>query len=311
MEFLKKHYTLFTTLLGVFLGYVFLHPFLNLVNEFFHVHADESLHIHWGEISSIIFNSFKLEFFTHALAYAALAGIAGYFFGRTVSAYRKMNEQLEKFSKIGVNAAIIIHDLNNPLTGIKWSVELLRKTAKDKNQEKIYDLITKSVNRVSGMMLEIKMIAGGSADIKIFKKPADLLLMLKDIISGMGLENKVWVNSTFKEKVLIDPAYFERVLWNLIKNASEALGSKKDGKINIKINSQDGLINIAVSDNGPGISKKILVNLFTLGGTFGKRGGTGLGLYNSKRIVEAHGGKIWVKSTEGEGSTFYIQIPKK
>lgn len=310
MKFFQKNYVFFCALIGALTGYAILHPFLNLIHEFLHVHKEGALHFHWDEILVIIFDSFKLEYWLHAFSYAVLAGIAGYFFGKTVYAYKEMNKQMEKFSKIGINASSIIHDLNNPLTGIKWSAEMLKRTTQSKEQTQICSMIEQGVERIAKMITDIKLIAQGTDRVEIVKTPVDLKLFIEKIISKMILHVDISLKVEISGKVFLDKDYFERVIWNIIKNADEALEKTKDGKIEIAIKEEDGFVRISISDNGSGVPKNILKDLFELGKTFNKKGGSGIGLFNCRKIVEAHKGKIWVTSEEGRGTTFYIKIPK-
>jgi signal transduction histidine kinase len=104
-----------------------------------------------------------------------------------------------------------------------------------------------------------------------------------------------------------------QVLLNLVGNAIKFTDA---GEVVIKASQQNGTFNIAVCDTGPGISETDQARLFQEfqqadNSITRKKGGTGLGLAISKRIVEMHGGKIWVDSMVGQGSTFCITLPLK
>jgi len=310
MNSFKKHYLLITTISGALIGYLFLHPFANILYNFFHRHEEGHLHLHWGEILVTFLSAYDLKYWPHALSYVIISGIIGYFFGKTIAAYRTINEQLERFSEIGINASGIIHDLSNPLTGIIGHAQLIKSEVDNPQLISECEVIEKESRRLSKMIMDIKMIAQGTEAVKLSKTPTDLGSFLENLISKMALHRQVKIDSRFEGPVSIDRDYFERVLWNLIKNADEALEVTEDGRIEISINESNNSVIICISDNGPGIPKKILKNLFKLGQTFGKRGGSGIGLYNCKRIVEAHGGKIWLTSEVGKGTKVYIKIPK-
>ncbi len=109
----------------------------------------------------------------------------------------------------------------------------------------------------------------------------------------------------------LDKSQMERVLLNLVTNSIHALrDSKRGDRILLKVYKENNSVVIEVSDNGPGIPgnviQKIFEPFFTTKG-FGK--GTGLGLSICYNIVRAHGGNISVKSKEGEGTTFMIELP--
>jgi signal transduction histidine kinase len=109
-------------------------------------------------------------------------------------------------------------------------------------------------------------------------------------------------------RVLVDPARIQQVLSNLVGNAIKF--TPRDGRVTVRVELDADGVRVAVVDTGPGIAPEQLPHIF---GRFwqGKRSdrrGLGLGLAIAKAIVEAHGGRIWVESTVGEGSTFYFTV---
>jgi signal transduction histidine kinase len=109
-------------------------------------------------------------------------------------------------------------------------------------------------------------------------------------------------------KIPVDPEQMMSVIKNLVKNADEAI--KTGGEIRLTTELQDGKVLISVSDNGCGIPKEYLEGeLFTLFAST-KSDGFGIGLYQAKRIVESHGGRIEVESAVGKGSTFRLFLPR-
>lgn len=105
----------------------------------------------------------------------------------------------------------------------------------------------------------------------------------------------------------IDRNEVARVCMNLINNAIKH--NKKETAIRIEAKKTDGSIQISVSDNGKGIPESEKPNIFQRYPTAKRKIGTGLGLYLSKQIVDAHNGKIWFESKEGQGTTFYFTLP--
>src|SRR5687768_10917713 len=106
------------------------------------------------------------------------------------------------------------------------------------------------------------------------------------------------------ELVLADPERVQQVLSNLVDNAIKF--TPEHGSIAIAARHGDGHVQFQVTDTGPGIAPEHLPHVFERywkAQTGGKRG-TGLGLYIAKRIIETHGGKIWVESTLGQGTSF-------
>jgi signal transduction histidine kinase len=107
--------------------------------------------------------------------------------------------------------------------------------------------------------------------------------------------------------VYADKNRLQQVIYNLITNAWKFT---EKGKIIVKITKNDDFINLFVQDNGQGLDPKILTRLFEKFATKSEFGGTGLGLYISKNIVEAHDGKIWGKNNKnGIGAEFGFTLP--
>jgi signal transduction histidine kinase len=103
---------------------------------------------------------------------------------------------------------------------------------------------------------------------------------------------------------------WSKVLINLILNANEALAPwKVGGEIRVATRRTNGWVELSVSDNGPGMSREFIDRSLFLPFKTTKKQGMGIGLFQSKMIVEAHRGRIEVESREGEGTTFRVLLP--
>ena len=124
------------------------------------------------------------------------------------------------------------------------------------------------------------------------------------------LLHKQIINQNNTPAILIeaDKVRIMQVIDNLLSNA---LKFTKEGTISLSVESNDKRqVVISVKDNGQGIDPNILPRLFTKFATKSEFGGTGLGLFISKNIIEAHGGKIWAENNPNEkGATFYFSLP--
>jgi signal transduction histidine kinase len=277
MNIIKKHFLAASTILGALFGYVVLHPFGDVIHELFHPRERGYLHLHWNEIPATLNLAFSWSHFPETLSYIILTGIIGFFFGKTILSYRTVNEQLKAFSKIGVNASSIAHGLSHPVTGIFGYIYLLKKQAGGPEQIDLLNNAERETTRVSKMITDIKIIARGARTSELTKEPVELKSFMEDHISDMSLHHEVKIDSSFEGQISADKDHLERVFWNLVKNADE---------------------------------RDKLKRLFEIGRTFEKKYGSGIGLYNCKKIVEAHGGKIWLNSALNKGTTVYIKIPK-
>jgi signal transduction histidine kinase len=300
----QRNFSILSVLIGALAGHFLFHPFSDLVNRFIIKHS--ALNWHDLEITTLRAVGFR-EF---SLAYSAFGALIGYFYARTVGMQRETILQLQRFSKIGMDASSIIHDLGNPLTGISWFAELIERRSAEPETQKNVKMIKKSVEEISEMMLDIKTLASDSSRFTLNRVRTDLQLLARKVASTMKLHCDILFTSTDEVHSRVDPAYFERVFWNLFKNADEAMEGKPDARVAISMWNKGTAVTIRIEDNGPGIMPELAKRLLRFGETYGKKGGSGIGLYNCKKIVEAHGGKLWFTSKANEGTSFFISLPE-
>ena len=122
-------------------------------------------------------------------------------------------------------------------------------------------------------------------------------------VTTEGIEINIQVSSDLN--VLFDPRHLEQVLFNLIRNACQEIG--KGGKVTISSSLKTNKVSMAISDNGPGIPKERLSQIFEPFYST-KEEGSGVGLYVTKQLVERNGGKTTVESKIGEGTTFTLEL---
>lgn len=213
--------------------------------------------------------------------------------------------------------ALSVHELRTPLTLLRGYIEVFEEELAGKmdaeqanfmqKMKAMAEQLTAFVNnilnvaRVDNDQLELRL---QSEDWGTTLKSAIDLISLRAKVRGISLQCRL---DTTLPPVGIDRLSIREVLNNLIDNAIKYSGDSKVIKIECHLN-KEGFVETTVQDFGMGIPASILPNLFT---KFyrdhhhrAQIGGTGLGLYLCKAIVEAHGGSIWVKSKEGEGTTF-------
>lgn len=226
---------------------------------------------------------------------------------------KEAQEQLlkaERLAAIGEMAAMIGHDLRNPLTGIAGATYYLKtklgskmdKTAKDMVEliEKDIEYSDKIISDLLEYSREIHLDLTKTTPKSIIKHALTLVKVAKNIRILDLTENK--------PKIKIDVQKMKRVLINIIKNTVEAM--PKGGKLTIKSKKTNGKLEIAFTDTGVGMPKELMEKIWTPLFTT-KAKGIGLGLPICKRIVEAHGGNISVESTVDKGTTFTVTIPIK
>ena len=214
----------------------------------------------------------------------------------------------ERLAAIGELAGMVGHDLRNPLTGIKNSAYYLKKKGAEISEvqaKEMLDTIDRCVdysNKIVSDLLDY------SREIHLELKECSPSVLLNDSLSMSQIPEKVKIVNCLKDtrNLMLDFDKIKRVFINLIKNALDAMPN--GGKLTIdSIQVNDGL-EISFSDTGTGISDEIMPKLFSPLSTT-KAQGMGFGLAICKRIVEAHGGKITVKTAKGKGTTFIVTLP--
>lgn len=217
--------------------------------------------------------------------------------------------ELEKLSVIGAAASSIVHDLKNPLTGIAGYLYLLENKSVTKENSHIFSKIEGGLRRIRNMLEEILTIASGRENIEIFTEEVNYEEFIDSFLKEINTSSNIEKNVRFKNSIKIDRDKISHVLWNIIKNADEAMQGSERNSIIIDIYLRGNRVITKISDFGSGIPEDIQEKLFKPGRSFGKKTGKGFGLFGVKRIIEAHGGEIYFQSKVGEGTIFFIELP--
>jgi PAS domain S-box-containing protein len=213
--------------------------------------------------------------------------------------------------------AVVSHDLRNPLAAIQMAAALLLlRLGADMRSRKQVETIHRSATRMEhllGDLLDMASIQVGRLALE--RRPEDAGELLHEAMEvhvpsarekGMNLQRQCDLGDV---KLECDRDRVLQVLGNLIGNAIKIC--QPGDSITVTCGPAGGEALFAVSDTGPGIPEAELPHLFEPYWSAERHAkkGTGLGLYISKGIVEAHGGRLWVESTQGEGATFYFTLP--
>jgi len=226
--------------------------------------------------------------------------------------------RVERMASIGKLAAVVAHEINNPLAGILTYAKLLKKRAAKEpvvNRESIemLDLI-ESESRRCGEIVRNLMTFGRPSSMNY--EPADLnsvidrcvrlvqhQLVLKNIELHLNLAQQL-------SAVRCDPGQIEQVLLALVMNAIDAMPNGGTLTLATRKAASGSDVQVEVRDDGVGMPPEILKNMFEPFFTTKERGrGLGLGLAISRQIVERHQGRIEVKSEPGRGTQFTITLP--
>jgi PAS domain S-box-containing protein len=214
----------------------------------------------------------------------------------------------ERFAAIGEVAGMVGHDLRNPLTGIQNAAYYLEKKGREiseaqaKEMLKTIDKCVAYSNRIVNDLLDY------SREIHLEIQESSLRMLVLESLAMIHVPETVKIvnNLLHKKTLRVDPDKLKRVFVNLIKNAVDAMPN--GGKITIGSREAIGNVEICFTDTGTGVSDEVLQKLFSPLSTT-KAQGMGFGLAICKRIVEAHGGTITVKTVRDKGTTFTVTLP--
>ncbi len=218
--------------------------------------------------------------------------------------------------------AMAAHDLHHPIGVTRMYGEFLLEEAAPALSPEHRDFLrvivdsSRSMQAILNDFLDIAKIEAGR--LELHKTPTDLESLIRGVValhqwqaSRKNIRIDLAVHG-YSWRVEVDPTKMEQVMNNLLSNAVKF--SPEGSRVQVSLTHEGRRIVVGVSDQGPGISKDNLDRLFQpferIGSPQGRREkGSGLGLAIVKKIVEAHGGKVWIESEQGWGSTFYVAVP--
>ena len=233
-------------------------------------------------------------------------------------AIEKMNSKLTRSNKeIEQFAYIASHDLQEPLRTISNYASLFQKRYEgklDKEADRHLDVINKATGRMQTLIRDLL----DYSRIGLEKKNSDVdcNLLLKDILNDMSIgiaENKATVNVGELPIVNGYHSGLKSLFQNLISNAIKFKKPDVNPMVSITAKEKGRVWVFAIKDNGIGIDKAFYDKLFIIFQRLHNKAeypGTGIGLAHCNKIVELHGGKIWIDSEPGQGSAFYFTIPQ-
>ncbi len=200
------------------------------------------------------------------------------------------------------------HDLRNPLTGIRGAAYILKKNYGTQLGQKGNDLLKTIDECVEYADKIVRDLVEYSGEIKLDKIETNPKRLVDNSLSTLVVPSNIQVINEVSEEfsLSVDYGKIERVFSNLIKNALDAMPN--GGKLKITSKQVNGQVEVDFSDTGVGMSKDVLEKLWTPFFTT-KAKGMGVGLSISKRIIDAHEGRIIVRSVEGEGTCFAVFLP--
>ncbi|HET7466696.1 MAG TPA: ATP-binding protein [Candidatus Dormibacteraeota bacterium] len=269
--------------------------------------------LHWT-VTAVRSRAGKLEYYLamfeditskHEAAESAAENLAG---------LERLNQLKSEF------VSMVSHEFRTALVGIQGFSELLmdESTGRDEVKGLAGDIFNDAqrLNRMISEMLDLDRMEAGK--IRLAPKPVDLNGLVRDVVERARASSdnhniEVQLDDALPI-ISADPDRIVQVISNLVSNAVKY--SPDGGVVTVGTNAQDGQVRVAVKDQGVGIAPENMSKVFGRYERFesnrtSKVVGTGLGLAISRQIIELHGGKIWVESQLGAGSTFQFTLPMK
>jgi PAS domain S-box-containing protein len=215
---------------------------------------------------------------------------------------------------------LVSHELRTPLTVIGGCLSTLLTEWNRLSQSEVQQLLkdalleSESLSHLIENLLELSRAQ--AQQLSLYSEPTDVKTLIKEVLSKIKRQapSHRFVTSIPDKlpSINADPLRLERILYNLLENAAKY--SPPDSQIKVSVNKETERLVIGVSDSGKGLSSSEQARIF---GPFQRlentrpdqARGAGLGLMVCRRLVEAHGGKIWVESKKGSGSTFFFSLP--
>jgi two-component system sensor kinase FixL len=224
--------------------------------------------------------------------------------------------RLARHNELGEMASTLAHELNQPLTAVANYIQGSRRILGDPKDPRLAEL-KQALGEAAAQALRAgdiirhlrEFVTRGETE----KEPADLRSLIEEAGAiALGGAREKGIQTFFDladtPPVLVNRVQIQQVLINLIRNAIEAMSESKSKILRVRSGMAGAQIFVEVTDSGSGIPEDVAERLFQPFVT-GKRGGMGIGLSISKRILEAHGGTISARAAAGGGTVFTVSLP--
>lgn len=245
--------------------------------------------------------------------------------GTLVNQYNQMVEELEiNIKKLADSeremawremAQQVAHEIKNPLTPMKLSLQHLQRAALKDSPE----VLQNKFEKTSQMLIkQIDALTNMASEFSNFAKLPDVELqylnisdLLKDVVAFFQSNETLNIVSEIEDDLttMADKSQLERVFNNIIINAIQAIPEDREARINVEMKAKKNQISISISDNGVGIEEQFANKIFVPNFST-KTSGMGLGLAICKKIIENTKGTISFETKVGQGTIFYILLPK-
>lgn len=226
--------------------------------------------------------------------------------------------QANQFCAVGELGATLVHELNQPITAIINYIRACQQIimmGKEQATQTIYELMDRTVAEAERATSIIHHLWDFAQTGKLRQAPEDLSITIYDASQlALGEVSSGAIKANFEFDSQLPPAYIDKtqiqqVVFNLVRNAVEALDGSKKKMITIKIGpTHNDTVEVQIQDTGPGVSPALTERVFKQRFST-KNEGMGMGLAISYSIIKAHQGNLWISNTPGGGATFHFTVP--
>jgi len=244
--------------------------------------------------------------------------------GQLIHRYNAMLEQLDQSAEALAHterdqawkemAKQVAHEIKNPLTPMKLSIQYLQMKANGQ-EGLLADQVKKTAQTLVEQIDNMTRIAENFSQFGELPKVSNQRVLLNDVITSvhdlfrkredMDIQCRVPIDDCF---VFADKDHLIRIFNNIIKNAIQAIPRDRKGQILVQLARKDHMAFVSIQDNGEGITEDRVKKVFQPNFTT-KRSGTGLGLAMCSKMIESMDGRIYFETEVNEGTTFYVEIP--
>jgi signal transduction histidine kinase len=246
----------------------------------------------------------------------ALACVVAVYAVRRVVLLERRAREAERLAELGTLTGGLAHEIKNPLSTVQLNLQLLAEDLTPDNPAypRIVNrlrTVQKETSRLRDILDDFLRYAG---QLELDRRPTDLNDLLEDLVDfflpqAQAQRAKLRLRRCEDPLVAdVDPKLIKQALLNLMLNSLQAM--PEGGELILSAARQDGQALVDVIDTGKGIPPEAIDKIFDAYYT-SKKGGTGLGLAMTRRIVREHGGQLSVKSEPGKGSDFSLRLPLK
>ncbi|MBI4404407.1 MAG: hypothetical protein HY537_09615 [Deltaproteobacteria bacterium] len=246
---------------------------------------------------------------------------AFYKYSGKLSAFSEKIKSQASTAVLGMVTAQIAHDMKSDLSTLEILLDIDANNAYCDTDKKMIRRLIDKLRAVAAIAVQKIQKREKTQEVEVFsaesKTSEPLCLLIDQVVieksyqykyqENLALLSPVWKDKLIFIAAAIQPLEFKRILSNLIDNSVQALSGS--GHVKVGLSTQEQNVIITVVDDGPGIPEEILPKLCTRGASFGKTGGSGLGLWYAKEILTSWGGKFRIHSLEGKGTTVEIWLP--